>query len=246
MAQGVCPPPSLGWGCPCPQEGDGSKVTVAVSPQEPSLYTVKAVIILDNDGDRLFAKVRGGGGVMVTRRVQGWGHCPRKMGGQGGTGVGTLGGTGRAGTRYRTGTRRPRGAPWGGAWHGQGDVWWHRAGMGAWGQRWWPRVGLGGAPGDLGGLAQVPTCHCPCSTTMTRTPAPRSRKPLRRTSSTRPTAPTVRVLGTGTCVSPGRGWGGGGCHPRGDSGAVRGVTPGCPRRRDRAARGTDRRLQEQH
>uniref|UniRef100_A0A8C4XQA9 Coatomer subunit zeta n=1 Tax=Falco tinnunculus TaxID=100819 RepID=A0A8C4XQA9_FALTI len=28
----------------------------AVSPQEPSLYTVKAVIILDNDGDRLFAK----------------------------------------------------------------------------------------------------------------------------------------------------------------------------------------------
>ncbi|KAF1552065.1 Coatomer subunit zeta-1, partial [Eudyptes schlegeli] len=25
-------------------------------PQEPSLYTVKAVIILDNDGDRLFAK----------------------------------------------------------------------------------------------------------------------------------------------------------------------------------------------
>lgn len=32
---------------------------VVVSPQEPSLYTVKAVIILDNDGDRLFAKVRG-------------------------------------------------------------------------------------------------------------------------------------------------------------------------------------------
>ncbi|XP_009470617.1 PREDICTED: coatomer subunit zeta-1 [Nipponia nippon] len=31
-------------------------VTVAVSLQEPSLYTVKAVIILDNDGDRLFAK----------------------------------------------------------------------------------------------------------------------------------------------------------------------------------------------
>ncbi|NWS65230.1 COPZ1 protein, partial [Chunga burmeisteri] len=29
---------------------------VAMSPQEPSLYTVKAVIILDNDGDRLFAK----------------------------------------------------------------------------------------------------------------------------------------------------------------------------------------------
>ncbi|NXX18835.1 COPZ1 protein, partial [Podargus strigoides] len=29
---------------------------VAVSPQVPSLYTVKAVIILDNDGDRLFAK----------------------------------------------------------------------------------------------------------------------------------------------------------------------------------------------
>ncbi|NWZ58896.1 COPZ1 protein, partial [Haliaeetus albicilla] len=29
---------------------------VVVSPQEPSLYTVKAVIILDNDGDRLFAK----------------------------------------------------------------------------------------------------------------------------------------------------------------------------------------------
>uniref|UniRef100_A0A8C9FMW0 Uncharacterized protein n=1 Tax=Pavo cristatus TaxID=9049 RepID=A0A8C9FMW0_PAVCR len=26
---------------------------------EPSLYTVKAVIILDNDGDRLFAKSRG-------------------------------------------------------------------------------------------------------------------------------------------------------------------------------------------
>ncbi|NXX42325.1 COPZ1 protein, partial [Tricholaema leucomelas] len=29
---------------------------VAVPPQEPSLYTVKAVIILDNDGERLFAK----------------------------------------------------------------------------------------------------------------------------------------------------------------------------------------------
>lgn len=26
--------------------------------QEPSLYTVKAILILDNDGDRLFAKVR--------------------------------------------------------------------------------------------------------------------------------------------------------------------------------------------
>lgn len=26
--------------------------------QEPSLYTVKAVLILDNDGDRLYAKVR--------------------------------------------------------------------------------------------------------------------------------------------------------------------------------------------
>lgn len=25
--------------------------------QEPSLYTVKAVLILDNDGDRLYAKV---------------------------------------------------------------------------------------------------------------------------------------------------------------------------------------------
>lgn len=28
-----------------------------VSLQEPSLYTVKAILILDNDGDRLFAKV---------------------------------------------------------------------------------------------------------------------------------------------------------------------------------------------
>lgn len=36
-------------------------MTVALSPQEPSLYTVKAVIILDNDGERLFAKVRGMG-----------------------------------------------------------------------------------------------------------------------------------------------------------------------------------------
>lgn len=59
MTRGV---PSLGGGCPCPQEWGGSRVTVAVSPQEPSLYTVKAVIILDNDGDRLFAKVRGTGG----------------------------------------------------------------------------------------------------------------------------------------------------------------------------------------
>ena len=31
---------------------------VFVSLQEPSLYTVKAILILDNDGDRLFAKVR--------------------------------------------------------------------------------------------------------------------------------------------------------------------------------------------
>lgn len=31
---------------------------VLIFPQEPSLYTVKAVLILDNDGDRLFAKVR--------------------------------------------------------------------------------------------------------------------------------------------------------------------------------------------
>lgn len=29
-----------------------------ISLQEPSLYTVKAILILDNDGDRLFAKVR--------------------------------------------------------------------------------------------------------------------------------------------------------------------------------------------
>ncbi|XP_025047276.1 coatomer subunit zeta-1 [Alligator sinensis] len=28
----------------------------AMSPQDPSLYTVKAILILDNDGDRLFAK----------------------------------------------------------------------------------------------------------------------------------------------------------------------------------------------
>lgn len=27
-----------------------------ISLQEPSLYTVKAILILDNDGDRLFAK----------------------------------------------------------------------------------------------------------------------------------------------------------------------------------------------
>lgn len=31
---------------------------VLIFPQEPSLYTVKAILILDNDGDRLFAKVR--------------------------------------------------------------------------------------------------------------------------------------------------------------------------------------------
>lgn len=31
---------------------------VFISLQEPSLYTVKAILILDNDGDRLFAKVR--------------------------------------------------------------------------------------------------------------------------------------------------------------------------------------------
>ncbi|KAM9265011.1 coatomer subunit zeta-1 [Morus bassanus] len=54
VTQGVSP--SLGWGCLCPRERGGSGVTVTVSPQEPSLYTVKAVIILDNDGDRLFAK----------------------------------------------------------------------------------------------------------------------------------------------------------------------------------------------
>ncbi|NXA12897.1 COPZ1 protein, partial [Sapayoa aenigma] len=29
---------------------------LSLSPQEPSLYTVKAIIILDNDGERLFAK----------------------------------------------------------------------------------------------------------------------------------------------------------------------------------------------
>lgn len=40
--------------------GGGSLRTegVFVSLQEPSLYTVKAILILDNDGDRLFAKVR--------------------------------------------------------------------------------------------------------------------------------------------------------------------------------------------
>ena len=31
---------------------------VFISLQEPSLYTVKAILIQDNDGDRLFAKVR--------------------------------------------------------------------------------------------------------------------------------------------------------------------------------------------
>ncbi|XP_077779195.1 coatomer subunit zeta-1-like, partial [Podarcis muralis] len=31
-------------------------VTLCFSLQEPSLYTVKAILILDNDGDRLFAK----------------------------------------------------------------------------------------------------------------------------------------------------------------------------------------------
>lgn len=34
------------------------KASMIVSSQEPSLYTVKAVLILDNDGDRLYAKVR--------------------------------------------------------------------------------------------------------------------------------------------------------------------------------------------
>uniref|UniRef100_A0A8C3PR82 Uncharacterized protein n=1 Tax=Calidris pygmaea TaxID=425635 RepID=A0A8C3PR82_9CHAR len=62
QAPSRCPRCHRGWGCPCPRAGGDSGVTVALSPQEPSLYTVKAVIILDNDGDRLFVKVRGGHG----------------------------------------------------------------------------------------------------------------------------------------------------------------------------------------
>uniref|UniRef100_A0A8C9MWG0 Coatomer subunit zeta n=1 Tax=Serinus canaria TaxID=9135 RepID=A0A8C9MWG0_SERCA len=38
------------WHCPCPCHCH------CRCPQEPSLYTVKAIIILDNDGERLFAK----------------------------------------------------------------------------------------------------------------------------------------------------------------------------------------------
>lgn len=104
-----------------------------------------------------------------------------------------------------------------------------------------PEQGDGGSLGQ-GGVSRVPMCHCPHSTTMTRTPASRSRKPSRRTSSTRPTAPTVSVSGTGMCVSPG----GGAATPVGVCGLATGVTPGCAHRRDRAARGADRRLQEQH
>lgn len=78
-------------------------MTVAVSPQEPSLYTVKAVIILDNDGDRLFAKVRdtGGGGDGDTQGAgmgTGMGTPPQGDVGKEDAGVGTLGGTERAGT----------------------------------------------------------------------------------------------------------------------------------------------------
>lgn len=39
---------------PCQLDGI---VTLCLFLQEPSLYTVKAILILDNDGDRLFAKV---------------------------------------------------------------------------------------------------------------------------------------------------------------------------------------------
>ncbi|EMP30241.1 Coatomer subunit zeta-1 [Chelonia mydas] len=44
----------VGWGGAGPWQLWA--VTGPVSLQEPSLYTVKAVLILDNDGDRLFAK----------------------------------------------------------------------------------------------------------------------------------------------------------------------------------------------
>lgn len=75
---------------------------VVVSPQEPSLYTVKAVIILDNDGDRLFAKVRGTRGDSDTQGAgmgTGMRTPPQEdVGTGGGTGVGMLGGIGRAGT----------------------------------------------------------------------------------------------------------------------------------------------------
>lgn len=207
MAQGVSPP-SLGWGCPCPQEGDGSKVTVAVSPQEPSLYTVKAVIILDNDGDRLFAKVRGGGGD-GDKQGAGMGTLSWEDGGDRGAQVWgrlvALGGLGRNTGQGHGGRGGHLGVVHGmdkGMFGGTRQGWGHGDRVGG------PEQGWGGAPRDLGGVAQVPTCHCPCSTMMTRTPALRSRKPSRRTSSTRPTAPTVRILGTGTCVFPGRGRGG--------------------------------------
>ncbi|XP_024055381.2 coatomer subunit zeta-1 [Terrapene carolina triunguis] len=45
-----------GWAGAAPGRGRLWAVTGPVSLQEPSLYTVKAVLILDNDGDRLFAK----------------------------------------------------------------------------------------------------------------------------------------------------------------------------------------------
>lgn len=71
-----------GWHCWCPQGGGGTvsvprvvSLSPSLSPQEPSLYTVKAVIILDNDGERLFAKVGTlgtGGDTQGTQR----GPCP--------------------------------------------------------------------------------------------------------------------------------------------------------------------------
>lgn len=45
-------------GCEVPQGGFDENVCVCTSTQEPSLITVKAILILDNDGKRIICKVR--------------------------------------------------------------------------------------------------------------------------------------------------------------------------------------------
>uniref|UniRef100_A0A8C7ELI8 Uncharacterized protein n=1 Tax=Neovison vison TaxID=452646 RepID=A0A8C7ELI8_NEOVI len=47
------------WSTPSPGSGGWGRAESAgpASLQEPSLYTIKAVFILDNDGHRLLAKV---------------------------------------------------------------------------------------------------------------------------------------------------------------------------------------------
>lgn len=80
---------------------------------------------------------------------------------------------------------------------GRGAQGWHRGGdTERWDARtlWWPWGRVGDPLRGRGGPLGAPHPRCPHSTTTTRTPASRSRKPLRRTSSTRPTAQTVRSL----------------------------------------------------